>query len=73
MKHFKKLSFTLLLCIVTLAFSSDASAAVRKQNRNGGDNGAVGAPLDGGLLSVLGAAGVGYYLMRKKKRNSPEI
>lgn len=26
----------------------------------------VGAPLDGGLLTVLGVAGVGYYVARKK-------
>jgi len=29
----------------------------------------VGAPLDGGLLSILGVAGVGYYVMRKKKNS----
>ena len=41
--------------------------------RRGGDDGstkgAVGAPLDGGLLAILGAAGVTYYVSRKKKRN----
>jgi hypothetical protein len=30
----------------------------------------VGAPLDGGLLLVLGGAGVAYYTARKKKENS---
>lgn len=30
----------------------------------------VGAPLDGGLLTILGAAGMGYYAARKKKNNS---
>jgi hypothetical protein len=30
--------------------------------------GSVGAPLDGGLLVVLGAAGYAYYLTRKKKK-----
>jgi hypothetical protein len=29
----------------------------------------VAAPLDGGLLVVLGAAGVAYYVSRKKKDN----
>ena len=29
----------------------------------------VGAPLDGGLLSILGVAGVAYYVARKKKNS----
>jgi len=32
---------------------------------------AVGVPLDGGLLAVLAAAGVGYFI--KKKRKNKEI
>jgi hypothetical protein len=28
----------------------------------------VGAPLDGGLLSILGAAGVAYFVARRKKK-----
>lgn len=28
----------------------------------------VGAPLDGGLLTVLGVAGVAYYTARKKSK-----
>ena len=27
----------------------------------------VSAPLDGGLLTILGAAGVAYFIARKKK------
>jgi len=30
----------------------------------------VGAPLDGGLLVVLGAAGIGYYVARKNKKKA---
>ena len=30
----------------------------------------TGAPLDGGLLTILGAAGVAYYVTRKKKTRS---
>ncbi len=48
----------------------------KKEKKNGwegkkGKNrkGAVGAPLDGGLLTILGAAGVTYYVSRKKKKN----
>jgi hypothetical protein len=37
----------------------------------GGDGGGgVNAPLDGGLLLVLGGAGVAYLAARKKKENS---
>ena len=36
-------------------------------NHHGG--GTVGAPLDGGLLTILGAAGVAYFVARKKKKN----
>jgi hypothetical protein len=38
-------------------------------NSGGGKGGPVGAPLDGGLLTILGAAGVTYYLVRKNKKN----
>jgi hypothetical protein len=31
---------------------------------------AVGAPLDGGLLALLGAAGIAYFGVRRKKKNS---
>ena len=39
-------------------------------HHGGGHGKPVGAPLDGGLLTILGAAGVGYYLIRKKKKNA---
>ena len=29
-----------------------------------------GVPLDGGLLSILGAAGVAYFVARRKKKNT---
>ena len=32
----------------------------------------VGAPIDGGLLALLGAAGIAYYGVRKKRKNSIE-
>jgi hypothetical protein len=46
-------------------------------NGNGNGNGhtgkpgkaTVGAPLDGGLLLVLGGAGVAYFAARKKREN----
>ena len=30
----------------------------------------TGVPLDGGLLSILGAAGVAYFVARRKKKNA---
>ena len=42
-------------------------------NKGNNGNNAVGAPIDGGILSILGAAGVSYYLVRKRKKNSSEI
>jgi hypothetical protein len=33
----------------------------------------VGVPLDGGLLSILGAAGISYYLVRKRRKSSGKI
>ena len=38
-------------------------------HHHGGHHGGntTGAPLDGGLLTILGAAGISYYLIRKKK------
>lgn len=30
----------------------------------------VGAPLDGGLLAILAAAGISYFAARKKKRQA---
>jgi len=32
----------------------------------------VGAPIDGGLLTILGAAGIAYYGVRKNKKNATE-
>ena len=34
------------------------------------DGGDVAVPLDGGLLSILGAAGVAYFVARRKKKNA---
>lgn len=46
------------------------------QNQNGNQNGkvnhgrhAVGVPIDGGLLTILGAAGAAYFVSRRKKKN----
>jgi hypothetical protein len=59
----KAIKVFLLAGLLTFAFSSDAFSHTR-------DSGTIGAPLDGGLLTVLGAAGVAYFAARKKKKNN---
>lgn len=39
-----------------------------KQHRHG-PGGATGAPIDAGILALLGAAGAAYYAARKKKKS----
>ncbi len=43
-----------------------------KQVSPGPSTGAVGAPLDGGLLALLAGAGITYFAARKKKKNAQE-
>ncbi len=45
---------------------------IRHGNNNRHGNNTIGAPLDGGLLTILGAAGVAYFVSRKKKKNGEE-
>lgn len=54
----------LLLAIVSI----NAFAVV--DGRGGGTAETTGVPLDGGLLSILGAAGVAYFIARRKKKNA---
>ncbi len=54
-------------CISVFAFSPPPSSS---NNNQCGNN--VSVPLDGGLLFVLGAAGVSYFLARKN-RNKKDI
>lgn len=37
-----------------------------------GQGGAVGAPLDGGLLALLAGAGITYFAARKKKKKNAQ-
>ena len=80
MKHLKILAFICILALIsTDSFGrkkyhkSNYSKPKKEKTYKGGDGGdqnPVGAPLDGGLLTILGAAGVAYYVSRKKKKNS---
>lgn len=40
-----------------------------KKHRHG-QGGATGAPIDAGILALLGAAGAAYYAARKKKKGN---
>lgn len=68
----KKLYLPILVVSMTMLLSLDASA-FSGQNLRKRDgcrcprHNPVSAPLDGGLLAILGAAGVAYYIARKKK------
>ena len=55
-----------ILIILLLAIVSINAFAVV----DGGGGGTVAVPLDGGLLSILGAAGVAYFVARRKKKNA---
>jgi len=61
-----KQNIILISLLFLFAFSGEAMARVQAQKRDGS---CVGAPLDGGLLTILGAAGVAYFVSRKKKKN----
>ncbi len=49
-----------LIILLLVAVSLNAFAVVEP---------ATGVPLDGGLLTILGAAGVAYFVARRKKKN----
>ncbi len=53
-----------------LAIVSINALAVVSPGGGGGTAEPTGVPLDGGLLSILGAAGVAYFIARRKKKNA---
>ena len=74
-----------ILMVSTIAFSSDAMALGDKtqdqyerdytyqhhdRTRSGDCRHSAWAPLDGGLLAILAAAGIAYVGARKKKKNA---
>jgi hypothetical protein len=62
---------TLFLLIFLVFISSTDVLGHPSRHRHQDHPNATGAPLDGGILSVLGVAGVAYYTARKKKNNNP--
>ena len=80
MKSLKKIKSKKFFAIVLLGMilslnATDASAFERHRHRhhkdNGGDGGnTVGAPLDGGIITILlGGAGVAYFARKRRKNN----
>jgi hypothetical protein len=81
----KKLLFVFTIMIICVSLNLNAQnnhkqgtgynkGKGHKSHGNGNGYGhskgkAVGAPLDGGLLIALGAAGTAYFIARKKKEN----
>lgn len=78
MKKIIIMSF-LFIMISTFSFGKPGDKPFRNNNHDyhshkGHENdrnskNSVGAPLDGSLLAVLGAAGVAWVVARKKKKN----
>ena len=75
MKHLRVIALMTVLALI----SADSFGAgwfqqwrVRKQQRvvEQPIPEPVGAPLDGGLLAILGAAGLAYFGVRRKKKGS---
>ncbi|MCF8379812.1 MAG: hypothetical protein K9H49_09560 [Bacteroidales bacterium] len=62
-----KRNLFLISLLFLFLFSGEAMAQDRL--RDGSCRDTIGAPLDGGLLAILGAAGVAYFVARKKKKN----
>ena len=52
----------ILIILLLVVVSMNAFAKI--------DPPSAGVPLDGGLLSILGAAGVAYFVARRKKKNA---
>jgi hypothetical protein len=57
----------LKLFLITLLLSVSVMVLAKDLGNPAGAGGGTGAPLDGGLLALLAAGGVTYYLGRKKK------
>ena len=84
----KKFRLTVLILLLTVGFSASAMALGNNNdndwNNNDWNNGdydrsynrhgtqPVGAPLDGGLLALLAAAGVTYFVARKKRKSKSD-
>lgn len=68
MKKFLTIVLALAMVVSIDAFAQPGRGGNSHGYGNGGGNaGSVGAPLDGGALAILGAAGIAYLVGKKKK------
>jgi len=68
----KKYYVLAILLVFTMIVSVDTIACGGWHWGGGGGHGGggdTGAPLDGGLLAILAAAGITYFTARKRKKN----
>ena len=77
MKHLRIITIVSILAFVSVdTFAYRLFRGTTNHNhwssKESADTKAVGAPLDGGLLAILGAAGVAYYAARKRKKKTAE-
>jgi len=71
MKRVKILLLFVLFAIVSATVVNGQSTRNHKYRSNRNHNRpVVGAPLDGGLLTVLGVAGVAYYTTRRNNKKN---
>lgn len=64
----KKVLVLFSIIVLTVLYTVDVKAMQPVNNNHSGRHRTVKAPLDGGLLTVLGVAGVAYYAARKKNK-----
>lgn len=57
----KKYRFIAIAGLMLIAFSTNLWAVVQPGPP-------INGPLDGGLLTILGAAGIAYFVIRKKRK-----
>jgi|WetSurMetagenome_2_1015567.scaffolds.fasta_scaffold1256955_1 hypothetical protein len=65
----RTIKILLALILITFATSQDAFCHPHNGTKHHHNGPTIGAPLDGGILAVLGAAGVAYFVARKKGKN----
>ena len=74
MKHLRVIALMTVLALISAdSFGANWLQSWRSKNQQRQvtqTNDPVVAPLDGGLLAILGAAGLAYFGVRRKKKGS---
>jgi len=69
----KNTKFFLFLTILFFVCSVDSYSQKQQHFNRPRHRPVIGVPLDGGILAAVGVAGVAYYAVRKKKKNTTDI